>query len=170
MDRQGGHIMTTFMTVFITIISGVLVFTIGRFIEKLLIDPIKEHKTVIAEIYDGLIYHADKISYPLEEKFQDTDADTLKYYQEASNELRKMSTKLRAATFNLQGAYWFYNLVFRAPTQKDIFEVCRKLIGLSDGLTCKKGEGVDNAKMNNDNVTLIMKKLKLTKIESEIQK
>lgn len=163
MDRQGGHMMTTFMTTFmpafITIISGVLVFIIGRFFEKLFIDPMKEHKTVIAEIYDGLIYHANKISNPL------INTDALKDYQKASDELRRMSTKLRAATFNLQGAYWFYRFLFRAPTKKDITVACTALIGLSNSLvSAKNTEDIDR---NIAYQQAILKKLKLKKFEDK---
>ncbi|MGR5882748.1 hypothetical protein ACT7DC_21965 [Bacillus cereus] len=156
------------MTTFITIISGVFVFIIGRFIEKLFIDPMKEHKTVIAEIYDGLIYHANKTSNPLELN-ADTNKDTLKNYREASSELRKMSTKLRAATFNLQGAYWFYRVVFRAPKKKDITVVCTSLMALSNSLICAKGaKDKENVDRNITFQQIIMKKLKVTKFNSKI--
>ncbi len=167
MDRQGGHMMTTFMPIFITIISGVFVFIIGRFIEKLFIDPMKEHKMVIAEIYDGLIYHANKIGNPLAISSK-TDPDALKEYNQASNELRRMSTKLRAATFNLNGVYWIYRLIFWGPKKKNISEVCRALIGLSNCLTYITN--IEHIERNSKKTELIMEKLKLTKFESKIQK
>ncbi|MGE7887840.1 hypothetical protein ACQKN7_10765 [Bacillus cereus] len=156
--------MTTFVPVFITIISGVFVFIIGRFIEKLFIDPMKEHKTVIAEIYDGLIYHANITVNPLVYD-ENTSENALKIYQDASNELRRMSTKLRAATFNLQGAYWFYRLVFRAPKKKDIMLVCSSLIGLSNCLICTKD--TRDVDLNITFQQTILKKLKLNKFEDK---
>ncbi|MGX5518842.1 hypothetical protein [Bacillus cereus] len=155
------------MTIFYTILTGVFVFVLGRFIEKLFIDPMKEHKMVIAEIYDGLIYHANKISNPLAIDPK-TNPDARKDYQQASNELRRMSTKLRAATFNLNGVYWIYRLIFWGPKKKNISEVCRALIGLSNSLTYI--QYLDNVERNAEKAQLIMKKLKLTKFESKIQK
>ncbi|MGR2742278.1 hypothetical protein [Bacillus sp. N6] len=152
--------MTTFMPTFITIISGVFVFIIGRFIEKLFIDPMKEHKTVIAEIYDGLIYRTNIIVNPLE-LTENSNKDLQKIYQDTSNELRRMSTKLRAATFNLQGAYWFYRLVFRAPKKKDIMVVCSSLIGLSNCI------GTKDVDLNIAFQQTILKKLKLNKFEDK---
>lgn len=157
--------MTTFMPTFITIISGVLVFIVGRFIEKLFIDPMKEHKTVIAEIYDGLIYHANIISSPLAID-KHTNDEMLKKYNKASDELRRMSTKLRAATFNLNGVYWIYRLLFRAPKKKDISAACGTLIGLSNSLTYVRD--VEDFDRNNHKTAYIMEKLKLTKFDSKI--
>ena len=155
------------MTIFLTILTGVLVFVVGRFIEKLFIDPMKEHKMVIAEIYDGLIYHADKISNPLVNG-PDTNPDALKVYQQASDELRRMSTKLRAATFNVNGAYGFYRLLFNAPKKSDINVACRDLIALANCLTYI--EYLDHVRRNAEKANSIMEKLQLTKFESKIQK
>ncbi|WP_142308191.1 hypothetical protein [Bacillus wiedmannii] len=155
------------MTTFLTILTGVFVFIIGRFIEKLFIDPMKEHKTVIAEIYDGLMYLANKIGHPLE-LTENTDEDKLKEYREASNELRKMSTKLRAATFNLQGAYWFYRFLFKAPTIDDINVVCASLIKLSNSITYVKG--AKNFERNLGFQREILEKLKLSEFEEKALK
>ncbi|MDG4850618.1 hypothetical protein [Peribacillus frigoritolerans] len=155
------------MTIFYGILSGVIVFVLGRFIEKIFIEPIKEHRMVIAEIYDGLIYHANKISNPLEVT-ESINEDTLKDYNQASKELRRMSTKLRAATYNLKGMYKLYSILFNAPKLEQISEVCGNLIGLSNRMTYKTRVSGRDIEDNYKKKELIMKKLKLDKFDKKL--
>lgn len=154
------------MTILYAILSGVVVFVLGRFIEKLFIDPIKEHRNVIAEIYDNMIFYANRISNPLLHT-EKTSQISIDDYNKASDNIRRLSTKLRAATYNLHGVYGLYQIMFRAPSLKDISEVCGCLIGISNGLIYQdsRRELVD---FNVEKREIIMQKLKLEKIHNKI--
>ncbi|MDQ1144026.1 methyl-accepting chemotaxis protein [Bacillus sp. SORGH_AS 510] len=156
------------LTIIFGILSGVLVFVIGRFIEKLFIDPIKEHKSVIAEIYDGMIFYTNRITSPLHVT-EDIPNSIIAEINKVSDEIRRLSTKLRAATYNLKGFYWLYRIFFRAPSLKDINEVCGSLIGISNGLLYR-----DNRHhvmdFNIKKHEIIMQKLKLNKFEHKLKR
>lgn len=154
-------------TIIFGILSGVLVFVIGRFIEKLFIDPIKEHKSVIAEIYDGMIFYANKIGNP-QQVTEHTPDSVIADFNKASDEIRRMSTKLRAATYNLKGFYWLYRIIFRAPKLSEINEVCGSLIGISNGLLYR-GDRDYLIDFNLQKQENIMQKLKLYKFENKIK-
>lgn len=156
------------LTIVIGILSGIIVFVLGRFIEKLFIDSIKEHRITIAEVYDGLIYYANRIGNPLEVNEHTLDVN-IADYNKASDEIRRLSTKLRAATYNLKGVYWLYRLIFRAPKLKDISDVCQSLIGISNGLTYR-GDRDYLIDFNIEKKEIIMQKLKLSKFENKIMK
>lgn len=154
------------MTMFYTILTGVLIFVLGRIIEKVIIDPIKEHRSVIGEIYDGLIFHAGRISSPLKVTAETTEAE-INRYNEASKDIRRLSMKLRVAIYNINWFYKFYSF-FGAPKFNDISETCRTLIGLSNSLFQTKHS--DNVLENIAYKKSIMDKLKLTKFEDKLLK
>ncbi|WP_142317529.1 hypothetical protein [Bacillus sp. AFS002410] len=153
------------MTMFYTILTGVLIFVLGRIIEKMIIDPIKEYWAIVAEIYDGMIFYANRTSNPIAID-KATPDEIKKHINQVSDDIRRLSTKLRIATYNMRWFYKFHSL-FGAPKLKDINEVCGALIGLSNSLTYVKD--FEPIERNIKYQKLIFEKLKLTKFENKLK-
>lgn len=110
---------------FLTIISGVIIFILGQLALKLLIEPIQEFRKTVADIAHALIEYANIYANPgvvgneLENK--------------ASEELRKLSSRLNAQMYLIP----FYHLmakIFRLPSREKLVDAATDLIGLSNGL------------------------------------
>ncbi|EOD3173389.1 hypothetical protein P7U51_003446, partial [Citrobacter freundii] len=52
------------MSVFITVLSGVLVFVIGQIVVKLIIEPINDFKKERSKIIYDLVFYANKLANP----------------------------------------------------------------------------------------------------------
>ncbi|MFA6422301.1 MAG: hypothetical protein WCV92_02810 [Candidatus Buchananbacteria bacterium] len=127
------------MTIFLTIISGVLIFVIGQVIQKFIIEPIYQQKQVIGNIADSLIFYANIYSNPIKSKD--------KRYENASKKLRELSTQLTSKTYLIP----FYNSLSKLKIVKNknvIKEVHKKLLLLSNRLYTIDGipsPGLNNA-------------------------
>ena len=80
-----------------------------------------------------------------------------------------MSTKLRAATFNLKGMYKLYSILFNAPKLEQISAVCGNLIGLSNSMTyIRRSSSRYISEDNYKKKELIMKKLRLDNFDKKL--
>lgn len=71
-------------TVFLTVFSGTLVFTLGQIIQKFIIDPIQEQKNEIGKIADSLIFYANIYSNPVTTQSERHDQASEKFRQHSS--------------------------------------------------------------------------------------
>lgn len=142
------------MSAFFTIISGVLVFVLGQFVLKLLIEPIQAYKTTVGEISVALIFHSNVFANP---GVLSKDANDL-----ASKEFRTLASKLSAQVFLIP----FYDKTadaFRLPTKDQIHEVKSILIFLSNNLHTRGHDvqGISPGELNSRKAESISKLLRI---------
>jgi len=113
------------MTIFLTIIAGVITYVIGQLIMQLIIEPVHELKKVISNISLSLIEYANVYSNPGvwgEEKEKDV-----------SNILRKLSSQLNAHLY-LIPKYTLVATIFGLPSKDNLIQASKNLIGLSNSV------------------------------------
>ena len=110
-----------------TVLGGILVFVVGRIIEKFAIEPIHEQSKLIGEIADSLIFYADLYSNPGSGQREQMD--------EAKKVLREQASQLIARN-NMIPCYkfWRYLSLGHLPKRADIIEARKNLIGLSNSI------------------------------------
>jgi len=114
------------MTIFATVISGVLVFMLGQIVVKFVIDPIKELKELLGEIQFSLIFYAQAIYTPVDDRAGEDAAQKV---------IRDLASKLRAKTEVIPW-YSFFSRISKGflPLKKNVMEASSQLIGLSNSL------------------------------------
>ena len=126
------------MELFVTVISGVLIFVLGQLLLKLVIEPLQEFKKEIALTLNSLFFHKDKISNP--------NANLIKKdIWEVSSILRKHSSNLEAKSSIIPLYDCWYKLRI-LPSKKNIKKATNKLIGLSNSLSpYNYNSGIENS-------------------------
>jgi hypothetical protein len=113
------------MEIFLTILSGVIVFILGQLALKLLIEPIQEFRKTVADIAYALIEYANVYANP--------GVVGNENEKQASEELRKLSSRLNAQIYLIP----FYRLIakiFGLPPRDKLESTAKDLIGLSNGV------------------------------------
>lgn len=113
------------LTSSLTVVGGVLIFVVGRVIERFLIEPVHEQSRVIGEIADSLIFYANLYCNPGLGKPEEMD--------EASKVLRQHASRLMARTHAIR-SYWLMQRLKITPEHKDILKAHENLIGLSNSI------------------------------------
>lgn len=111
--------ITPFNPLIFTIIGGVIVTIVGKF----LIDPIKKQSEIIGEISATLSFYANIYTQP----------GVITNVQEASNEIRRKATELKARTNSIPIYLVLSKLRILIP-KKNIFKAYDNLIRLSNSL------------------------------------
>lgn len=114
------------ITFFLTIITGLVVLVLGQILIKLVLEPIKRQKELIAEVSSQLIFYANIYTQP----GSITDPNIL---DKASLDIRKVSTRLLTTTTTIPSYKFFSNLKLVLPEQ-NIETACSNLIGISNSL------------------------------------
>lgn len=112
-------------TVFQTVISGVLVFTIGQIIQRFLLEPIQKYKAIIGKIDNKLKFYANIITNP---------GITLKTTQSRKDKYLECSNVLRDLSCELEENYKRIPFGEIIKSKEKISEAARCLIGLSNGI------------------------------------
>jgi len=113
------------MSIFITILSGVIVFVLGQTILKLFVEPWQMQRECIAKISNSLLLYANVYS-----TVGATPMDETKL---VSIEIRKLAAELIASCNRIP----FYEQITKTkifPSLKIILKVQKNLIGLSNSL------------------------------------
>ena len=113
------------ITVFITVLSGVLTYVIGQLVSKLLIEPVQEMKKTISEISLALIEHSQVIHNPGVLSEERTF--------EAVSHLRKLSSKLHAHLY-LVPKYNLTAKLFGLPEKTKLLSAAADLLTLSNSV------------------------------------
>lgn len=113
------------MEIFLTILSGVIVFILGQLVLKLLIEPIQEFRKTVADIAHALIGYANIYANP--------GGVNNESEKKASEELRKLSSRLNAQMY-LIPFYQIIAKIFRLPPKDKLVGAASDLIGLSNGV------------------------------------
>ncbi len=128
---------------FWTVLTGTLVFSLGKIIDSLCIQPYISYKKVIGEITYQLVFYAQAYSSTMmRSEVQD----------EASKKFRESASRLQTY-FN--PISWM-NLPF-VPTRSEVDEATSQLIGLSNSIPPRDKDTLDNSKR----VNTIRKKLRI---------
>lgn len=128
------------MTVFLTVISGVLTFVLGQLIVRLVIEPVQELKKTIAQISHALIQYRAV--------YQNPGVLTQEVESEASSRLRDLASHLHAHLF-LIPLYTKTARVFSLPTRNRLLDASKSLDDISKGVFATKG---DSGRLIQDNV------------------
>ena len=113
------------MTVFLTVLSGVLVFVLGQLALKLVIELVNELRKTIGLISHALIEHAGLIHNP--------GVATKEAMDQAFTELLKLSSQLQSHLY-LVPAFDKTVRLFGLPGRDKVLEASTALIGLSNSL------------------------------------
>lgn len=117
---------------FWTVLTGTLVFAIGKIIDSLCVQPYISYKKVVGEITYQLIFYAQAYSSKMVKK---------ELHEEASDILRKSASRLQAYYNPIEWMHlWFL------PSRKEVDEATSSLIGLSNSTPPRDSEGRDNDK------------------------
>ncbi|PHX06127.1 hypothetical protein [Vibrio splendidus] len=111
------------MTVFFTVLSGVLVFVMGQLVLKLLIEPIQELRKLVSKIAYDLIKLANVLANPTNPEKEN--------FTEARMVMREHSSNLHAHFYLVP----FYNIscrLFGLPTEREVLNATKELIRLSN--------------------------------------
>jgi len=127
------------MEIFLTILSGVIVFILGQLALKLLIEPIQEFKKTVADIAHALIEYANIYANP--------GVVSNESEKKASEELRKLSSRLNAQMY-LIPFYQIIAKIFGLPPRDKLVGAANDLIGLSNGVFKSSSDLVDLEHIN----------------------
>lgn len=109
------------LSIFATVITGVLVFVASQFIMKFVLEPLQEYRSLLGRIGSSLILYANvcQVSPP-------EDIAT------ARKELRKQASDLMERVYSIP-AYGLLRLLFAwMPSEEDVIAASRQLIGRSN--------------------------------------
>lgn len=125
------------MEFFLTIISAVIIFTLGQISLKLIIEPIHELKKEIVEVLNAMVFYANKISSP--------NSNNQEIADEVGKILRKYASSLEAKS-SIIPFYGVFELFRILPSKKYILEAKSLLIGLSNSIdNSKNNSGLENS-------------------------
>ncbi len=115
----------TLLNLIVTVISGVLVFTLGQLFVEFILRPIQEYKKLKADVAKELVYQAMYYQNP-----QDiTQYKNWPKWQEGSEKIRVLASEVAAfAEIKPVQIFVFYSI----PSKKKLTEAARYLIGLSN--------------------------------------
>jgi methyl-accepting chemotaxis protein len=139
-------------TVFLTVISGVIVFILSQLFMELLIKPLARYNAIKAKIAYNLVYYANVYHNPIDLGATGDIQELPQKYNEASDNLRKLAAEI--AGFAEERS--MLSLFVKASR---ISEVQSSLIGLSN---CCKGRNIDHLiELNEKGEEIIKSKLHL---------
>jgi hypothetical protein len=113
------------MTVFFTILAGVVTFVLGQLALRLLAEPVQELKRTIADIAVTIIKYANVYSNP--------GVTGEERENEAAREIRALASRLNAQMYLVPG-YSKIHRFFGLPSKQDISQAMRHLIGISNAV------------------------------------
>jgi hypothetical protein len=113
------------MTVFLTVLSGVITFVLGQLIIKLLVDPVHDFRRTVADIALALIEYANVYANP--------GVAGSEVEKKVSEELRRLSSRLNAQMY-LIPCYRLTAKIFGLPSREKVVDAASNLIGLSNGV------------------------------------
>ena len=127
------------LTSSLTIIGGVIIYSITQLISRFVIEPIYRQKKVIGEIVDALIFYANIYSNPNTVSPEDG--------MKVSERLRRLSTLLQSRTY-LVPFYGFCEIVGCVRRRSDIEIASKEIIGLSNSIIVPTGKEAEYVKHN----------------------
>jgi len=155
---------------FITIMSGVIVFIASQYFLEIVIKPYSRYKNIKYKILNGLKFYSRIITNPLElEYFEESSVletyfteEKRKLYQNKTNDYIKISDEIRMLSCELDEFYyaipgWYRKLFIK----DDVEKASSNLIGVSNSLFKHPGSGFDVILHNSKRLDDIKEQLKL---------
>ena len=133
------NLPSIFLTSVLTIIGGVLVFSLSQIIQRFLLEPVHEQAKAIGEIFFGLIYYAPWYANPGCGKPEELAA--------ASDTIRRYASQLQSTT-NAIRFYGLFELCRLLPKRAAVYEAIDNLIRISNSIY--SGNGRENRKDADD--------------------
>jgi hypothetical protein len=106
------------MTVFLTVLSGVITFVLGQLIIKLLVDPVHDFRRTVADIALALIEYANVYVNP--------GVAGSEVERKVSEELRRLSSRLNAQMY-LIPCYPITAKIFGLPSREKVVDTASNL-------------------------------------------
>ena len=109
------------------IIVGILIFIIGQYILKLILEPIVEFKGLFGSISAFFLREQHKIMNASNDEINKKPNDiTIDYYLQLHNEVRKLSSQLLSKSYAIP-FYSFISTLLRLPSKSCILKVSHSL-------------------------------------------
>jgi len=143
-----------FLTSGLTIIGGVLIYTMGQVISKFFIEPIHSQAKCIEKISHSLIFYANI--------YANVRNDQHDIRKKVSNTTRHQASILAART-NMIKFYRLFELLMLVPKRNDVEKAVGELIGLSNSIFPPAGEdaSINQSRENHTSLENIKKLLSL---------
>jgi hypothetical protein len=112
-------------TALATLIGGIIIYVIGRTIEKFVLEPIQEYRKTLANISDTFIFYANVYS--------NTSVSSLEDKTATSKAIRKLASDLAAKTHQITFYKFFFKLKV-IPSYNNSMDAVSTLIGFSNSM------------------------------------
>ena len=124
---RGDYVNELLCNSLLTIISGVLVFTLGQLFIEFVLRPIQEYKNLKAKVAKSLVFYARYYSNPQNINTTDISPE----WMAAENNLRELASEV-AAFAEIKPPNFL--TLFYIPSKKNLAESFKNLIGLSNSV------------------------------------
>ena len=112
-------------TALATLIGGIIIYVVGRAVEKFVLEPLQDYRKTLANISDTLIYYANVYS--------NTTVASKEDKEETSKAIRKLASDLSAKSHQIV-FYKFFAKTKWIPSYNNSMDAVGKLIGFSNSL------------------------------------
>jgi hypothetical protein len=123
-----------------TILGGIIVYTVGRLLEHLFVEPIINLRGLIGEAGNELVFYANVYCNP--------GYCTKDKCDETSNNLRHKASQLRVRAYAIPW-YDLWACMRLIPKKKNIEEASKELIGLSNTVYMTPGSNISEQAREN---------------------
>lgn len=123
------------LTASVTIAGGVIIYAAGRLFVALFVEPIHHLRSLIGEIADSLVFHADVYGNPGTFPMEKMD--------QVRETLRSQASQLSARAYCLPW-YGFWGFIKVVPSKREIQQASQEIIGLSNSV--HRGNAAQNVK------------------------
>jgi hypothetical protein len=127
-------VLKILLTAVLTIIGGVIVFSIGQLVQRFLLEPAQEQGKAISEVCFRLIHYASWYANP---GTRSTD-DQNKQAQDVAKAIRECASRLQATTDAIY-CYEFLCSIGIVPTRTKVEEAIGHLIRISNSMDTGDG-------------------------------
>lgn len=121
------------LTSTLTIIGGVVVFSLSQIVQKFLVEPVHEQAKVIGEIFFGLVYYADRYANP--------GTGRPEAMTETVDTFRRYASRLEGTTHAVR-CYRLFECLGLAPSREGVDKAVGDLIRISNSI--HTGNGREN--------------------------
>lgn len=122
-------------TALATLIGGIIIYVVGRAVEKFILEPLQDYRKTLANISDTLIFYANVYSNTTVASKEDKEA--------ASKALRKLASDLSAKTHQIV-LFRFFCKIGWIPSYNNSMDAVGTLVGFSNSLWHSSFEEINN--------------------------
>lgn len=123
--------MDQFLTVLLTIISGVVLFVLCEYVKEIWLNPLQQYKLLKEKVSYLLNFYAGIYSDPID--IAETDDIVPDLHKKVHDDLRQTACELRAFIESMS------RVRLGIPNKQTIYTASQQIIGLSNSLTLPYG-------------------------------